>query len=219
MLVFSTSFFINFICNFLVTLVFIILLILLILLLTKIKIELKNIGKSTKLIFKLYFLNTIRYLKIELDREKILDIIKKAKIQKLENDITDTLGDLYFKRKNIKKIMDDLKIEIDYLNLDLKIGTEFIMLTSVIIITLSTIFPMILNKFVKKSVSEDKYKYKFTPIYNRNALNLTLHCIISIKVFYIVSVAIKVLYRLKILERERAFKEKISKECYATTIK
>lgn len=219
MLVFSTSFFINFVCNFLVTLVSIILLVLLILLLTKIKIELKNAGKSSKIIFKLYFLNTIRYLKIELGREKILDIIKKTKIQKLENDIIATLGDLYFKRKNIKKIIDDLKIELDYLNLDLKIGTEFIMLTSVIIITLSTIFPMILNKFVKKSISEDKYKYKFTPIYNKNALNLTLHCVISIKVFYIVSVIIKMLCRVKIFERERAFKEKIRKECYATTIK
>ena len=57
--------------------------------------------------------------------------------------------DIYQDRNIIKNVIKKLQIDLEYLNLDLKLGTEFILLTSIIIITISTIFPMIANNFIK----------------------------------------------------------------------
>lgn len=215
MLVFSDFFLVNFLVNVFVVLISSILILLFVFVFTKIKIELVNIRKNFKIVIRLYLFNKIRYLKIELNKKKINDIIRKTKLKRFENNVTSTIGDLYFNRKNIKSFIEDLKIELNCLNLDLKIGTEFILLTSVIITTISTIFPIVLNKFIKVDVSKNRCKYKFTPIYNKNEIHCILHFVISIKLIHIINAIIKMLYKARVLDKKiftfKRFRKKFRK--------
>lgn len=214
---FSNNQIINLIFNTLLT-VFIVFLIIvavlsIIMILTTIKIEFKYINNNYKLIIKLYILGKIRYLKIELNKEKILKIINKARNKILEKDYQKVGEELYKDRNVIKILIKKLKINLNYLNLDLKIGTEFILLTTVIIITISTIFPMLVNKFIKK-YDEKKYNYKFTPIYNKNAIKLQLHCIISVKIVHIISVILKITFKKGVFKNVRASNTRFNDNCY-----
>ena len=184
-----------------------------ILILTTIKINLKYIDKDYKIIIKLYLLNKVRYAKIELNKEKLKEIyenaktkIKKVNYKKLEKEI-------YQDRKVIKNVVKKLKIELEYIDLDLKIGTEFILLTSVIIVTISTIFPIIANKFIKK-YEKKKYKYKFTPIYNKNDINLQLDCIISTKMVHIINVIISIIFKKGVFKNVRTSNTRFNDNCY-----
>ena len=105
------------------------------------------------------------------------------------------------------------KIDLEYLNLDFSLGTEFILLTTVIITTLSTIFPMLANKFIRKYDSKN-YIYKFTPIYNKNDIRLELDCIISIKLVHIINVILSILFKKGVFKNVRTSNTRFNDNCY-----
>ena len=184
-----------------------------ILILTTIKINLKYIDKDYKIIIKLYLLNKVRYAKIELNKEKLKEIYEKAKTKIKKVNYKKLEKEIYQDRKVIKNVVKKLKIELEYIDLDLKIGTEFILLTSVIIVTISTIFPIIANKFIKK-YEKKKYKYKFTPIYNKNDINLQLDCIISTKMVHIINVMISIIFEKGVFKNVRTSNTRFNDNCY-----
>ena len=209
---FSDNFFVNLLGNIFLIAFLILSFILIIAILTTIKIDFKYINKNCKLVVKLYILGKIRYLKIELDKKQLLNIFKKAKTKALD-DNRRIEKDIYQDRNIIKNVIKKLQINLEYLNLDLKLGTEFILLTSMIIITISTIFPMIANNFIKKYDSK-KYNYKFTPIYNKNDIKLQLHCIINIKMVHIINVIISIIFKKGVFKNVRTSNTRFNDNCY-----
>ena len=210
---FSDNFFINIIGNTFLVIFIILLLFLIISILTTIKIEFKYINKNYKLIIKLYIFRKIRYVKIELDKKQLINIFEKVKSKVFNDNDRRIEKDIYQERKVIKNIIKQLKIDLEYLDLDLKLGTEFILLTSVLITTISTIFPMIANKFIKK-YDEKKYSYKFTPIYNKNDIKLQLHCIINIKLVHIINVIISIIFKKGVFKNVRTSNTGFNDNCY-----
>lgn len=184
-----------------------------ILILTTIKVNLKYIDKNYKVIIKLYLLNKIRYLKIELDKNKLKEIFTKTKAKIEKSSRKKIEKELYQDRNVIKNVVKKLKIDLEYLDLDLKIGTEFILLTSVIIVTISTIFPIVANKFIRK-YEKRKYNYKFTPIYNKNDINLQLNCIISTKMVHIINVIISIIFKKGDFKNVRTSNTRFNDNCY-----
>jgi len=208
---------VNSIINAIAILLLIILIILVIstivFLLTTIKINVKYINKNYKIIIKLYLLKKIRYFKLEIDKNKILELLKTAKVKIEKKQDKKITKELYQDRKILKEVVKNLKIDLEYINLDLKVGTEFILLTSVIITTISTIFPMIANKFIRK-YDEKKYQYKFTPIYNKNDFNLYLDCIISTKMVHIINVIVRIIFKKGDLKNVRTSNTRFNDNCY-----
>lgn len=214
MLVFlSDNFFINLIGTTLSIVFIIILFFFITTILTTIKVDFRYINKNCKLVIKLYILRKIRYLKIELDKKQLKNIFNKVKVKMFNNNIKRIEKDIYKDRRTIKNIIKRLKINLEYLNLDLKLGTEFMLLTSVIIITISTIFPMIANMFIKKFDSK-KYNYKFIPIYNKNEIKLHLHCIINVKMVHIISVIISIIFKKGVFKSVRTSNTRFNDNCY-----
>lgn len=202
-------FFSNLILVILSTLVFLVTIIIL----STIKINIKYINKNYKVIIKLYLLNKIRYLKLELDKNKLKEIFIKAKNKIKKVNYKKIEKEIYQDRKVIKNVVKKLKIDLEYLDLDLRIGTEFILLTSVIIVTISTIFPIIANKFIRK-YEKRKYNYKFTPIYNKNDINLQLDCIISTKMVHIINVIISIIFKKGVFKNVRTSNTRFNDNCY-----
>ena len=202
-------FFSNLILVILSTLVFLVTIITL----STIKINIKYINKNYKVIIKLYLLNKIRYLKLELDKNKLKEIFIKAKNKIKKVNYKKIEKEIYQDRKVIKNVVKKLKIDLEYLDLDLRIGTEFILLTSVIIVTISTIFPIIANKFIRK-YEKRKYNYKFTPIYNKNDINLQLDCIISTKMVHIINVIISIIFKKGVFKNVRTSNTRFNDNCY-----
>ena len=202
-------FFSNLILVIFLTLVFL----LIVIILSTIKINIKYINKNYKVIIKLYLLNKIRYLKLELDKNKLKEIFIKVKNKIEKVNYKKVEKEIYQDRKVIKNVVKKLKIDLEYLDLDLRIGTEFILLTSVIIVTISTIFPLIANKFIRK-YEKRKYNYKFTPIYNKNDINLQLDCIISTKMVHIISVIISIIFKKGVFKNVRTSNTRFNDNCY-----
>lgn len=210
---FSENLLLNIIGNIFLFLFLAIVLIVAILLLTTIKVNFKYLDKKYRIIIKLYLFGKLRYLKVELDKEKLISIFEQAKIKFEKNRQRRIEKEIFQDRKVIKNVIKESKIDLEYLNLDFSIGTEFILLTSVIITTISTIFPMLANKFIRKYDSK-KYVYKFTPIYNKNDIRLELDCIISIKLVHIINVILSILFKKGVFKNVRPSNTRFNDNCY-----
>lgn len=202
-----------FFSNFFLILSLLLLIVILFLFLTTIKVNVKYKNNNYVVIIKLYLFGFLRYLKFQFNKEKIKKIFDYGKntIERKSNNRIE--NKIYKDRKIIKNILTELKINLEYLKLNLNIGTEFILLTSVIITTLSTIFPMILNKVIKKYDAK-KYSYNFNSIYNKNDFNLELDCIISIKLVHIINVILSILFKKGVFKNVRSSNTRFNDNCY-----
>ena len=151
-----------------------------------------NTEKSNYLlIFSLYFLNRIKFLSIKFDRQKIEKLItkmhlEKVDIQKLEREI---------KLSDIKEVI-NIKPKGSYLNLDIKVGVDDVLVTTYIIPILCTAFTVILPRITKKENVND-IKYVVEPIYNDgNVLHLKLESNIELKIINILNCIFRI-YRSK----------------------
>ena len=105
-----------------------------------------NTEKSNYLlIFSLYFLNRIKFLSIKFDRKKMEKLItkmhlEKVDIQKLEREI---------KLSDIREVI-NIKPKVSYLNLDIKVGVDDVLVTTYIIPILCTVFTLVLPRVTKK---------------------------------------------------------------------
>lgn len=151
-----------------------------------------NTDKSNYIIiFSLYFLNRIKFLSIKFDRKKMEKLItkmhlEKMDIQKLEREI---------KLSDIKEVI-NIKPKVSYLNLDIKVGVDDVLVTTYIIPILCTVFTLILPRVTKKENVND-IKYVVEPIYNNgNVLHLKLESNIELKIINILNCIFRI-YRSK----------------------
>ena len=152
-----------------------------------------NTEKSNYLlIFSLYFLNRIKFLSIKFDRKKMEKLItkmhlEKVDIQKLEREI---------KLSDIKEVI-NIKPKVSYLNLDIKVGVDDVLVTTYIVPILCTVFTLILPRVTKKENVND-IKYVVEPIYNNgNVLHLKLESNIELKIINILNCIFRIYRRKK----------------------
>lgn len=143
----------------------------------------RHINKDYKVIIKLCILNKIPILKIN---------ITKTRMEKLK--LKDKIKDIDFKviqdnKKFDKKLVKAIKksnIDIDYINLNVELGTENACLTSIIVPAISTFLAILFRKKVKQF---EKQIFIIKPVYiNQNLINIALSGIFEIKMIHIINI-------------------------------
>lgn len=175
----------------LLTIILIVLIITIIIAKAKISIEVKNlkikankkmyISDDYKIIFKIIILNKIPILKLNLNNEElVLERNKRINKKGLKEES-------FLKNKIKKEILKHFSdIQVNKLNLKIKIGTENAFFTSMIIPIISSIISIIL---MKKTTNVEKQKYVVEPIYlNQNILEILISGIFEMKMIHIISI-------------------------------
>lgn len=175
----------------LLTILLIVLIITIIIAKAKISIEVKNlkikankkmyISDNYKIIFKIIILNKIPILKFNLNNEKL--VLKRNKRINKKGLKEESFLKNKIKKEILKHFSD---IQVNKLNLKIKIGTENAFFTSMIIPIVSSIISIIL---IKKITNVEKQKYVVEPIYlNQNILEILISGIFEIKMIHIISI-------------------------------
>ena len=147
------------------------------------------IGNKYEIIIKLKILGNIPIIKIKLTKNKLQKIYKKLKkkekIKKLEEDIYTNKDKIDLKlielAKEIKK-----SIDVDYLNLVIKLGTENAFTTAIIVAIISTIISVLVSN---QKIEENELMYKIEPIYNnQNLIKFQFSGIFKIKMIHIINI-------------------------------
>jgi len=142
-----------------------------------------TISKKYELFISLYLFNKIKWISIRLNDKRIQNMYHKMKLEKI--DIKKLEQD--FKLEDLKELK-CLKPKISYLDLNLKIGVEDVVLTSFIIFILSTVISIILPYTIKK-YEKSKYHYEIMPLYlQKNVYEIKFDCIIEIKMVHIINI-------------------------------
>lgn len=135
--------------------------------------------------FGVYLFNKIRIIEIKIDKEKI----KKSKLlNRLKENISQK--DLKLELEKMPNLKDIKKIDInlEQIDLNVKLGTEDVILTSVLVAFISATTGLVLGKAIKR-YDEEKYRYIILPFYNnKNLFELQLNCIINVKLVHIIYV-------------------------------
>ena len=186
---------------------FLIILVMLIIIFTifsTIRLELKNVQfsnleKNKKYIIKIssYLFNKIKWFSLKINNSKLKKISKdlhleQIDIKKIEKD---------FKISDLKEIT-NIKPKVSYLDLEMKIGVEDVVLTSYIVPIICTILAIILPHIVSKD--REKYiKYDILPIYHsKNEYDIKFNAILEIKIINILISAYKIFKSRKKTEKE-----------------
>ncbi len=170
------------------------------------KFYVSNLESSDKFNFdvlfyiELYLFNKIKLLSIKIDKQKLIKMNQKTDLKKLmlKNIKKDTLS-----KKDIKEIIKKLNLELTKLDLNVKIGTEDVIITSCLIVAIVSLFSIALAKIIK-NYTQEQYKYNITPIYqNKNKLKIDLNCIIKVKMVHIISIIYVLLKKRRVEKYER----------------
>ena len=147
----------------------------------------------------LYLFNKIKWISLKLNNDKLKNISKKLHLEKV--DLKKIERD--FKISDLKEIA-NIKPKVSYLELEMKIGIEDVILTSYIIPTICTILAIVLPYIIIKD--KEKYiKYYVLPIYNcKNEYDIKADIILEIKIINILISTYKIL-----ITRKKTVKEKI----------
>lgn len=86
---------------------------------------------------------------------------------------------------SVVDILKSLNIKLDKLNLQLKIGSEDMILTVFSVFAIST-FLSIVSAKNRKQINLRNFYYKITPMYHTNLLDFTISLKISMKIFRII---------------------------------
>ena len=158
-----------------------------------------------KLNLSLNVLDKIKILKLKLNNEKIKKIVlkmhlDKTKIKELEREI---------EINDIKEIM-NIKPQISYMDLNIKIGIDDVLLTTYVIPIICTAISMLLPLVIEKSKAE-KIKYIVTPMYNKgNVYDIKFNAGIKIKVIQVLKFIYKIYKNRRINNSKEIIKEKIT---------
>ena len=126
-------------------------------------------------------LNKIPILKFNLNNEKL--VLKRNKRINKKGLKEESFLKNKIKKEILKHFSD---IQVNKLNLKIKIGTENAFFTSMIIPIVSSIISIIL---MKKITNVEKQKYVVEPIYlNQNILEILISGIFEIKMIHIISI-------------------------------
>ena len=167
------------------------------------KLEVSNETQNTPLIKNIeisigvYILNKVRIFNKNINEDDLKSAKNSKRIEQIKNKLLNGES-VKEKKKNVKIDIDILKrlnMNLKELNLELKLGTEDVLLTTFLITVISIIISMILARIIKK-YDEKKYKYLIIPNYdNKNSLKIILNGIIEIKLVNIISILFKLLFR------------------------
>ena len=153
-----------------------------------------------KIFLDLYFLNKIKFISIKIDKEKMKKLDIKKKLQKI--NFSNMKKELPSKDE-VKELLKKLDIEVTKFNLSAEIGTEDVIITSVIIALLSASIGMGLAVVVK-DYKKEKYYYKIVPLYNnKNQIKLNLNCIFKVKMVHIIYIIYVFLKKRRVDKHER----------------
>lgn len=157
-----------------------------------------NLGKieyDYLFFIELKFLNKLKIIQIAIDKEKVSKLSKKFKlkekidIKKVEKGIPN--------KKARKKLQEKLDIKLNEFHLKAEIGTYDVIITSAIIAVISSAIGIVMAKLID-NYKKEKYGYTIMPIYkNKNIINLSLNCIIQVKMVHIISIIFTLLRKRK----------------------
>ena len=166
------------------------------------KVMLDNISTSRlrekfKLKVQLFLFGKIKILSIKIDKYRTKKINLKEKIKKIE---TKQLN----KQIKIKELTPILKkVKLESIHLDLKLDTQDVILTTLLVYLTTTILSIVLGKTIENYI-EEKYQYKIVPLYiNRNLVKLDLNCIIKVKMVHIIHILYLIVKKGKVKKYER----------------
>lgn len=159
----------------------------------------KTKRKQFKSIVKFYIFKKIRVLKIIIDKQNIKDFNKNIVTKISKNIEKETFKEVLLpknilkSRKGTKEHFKKLKIKIEKFILNLKVGTEDVLITTAIVPIISTVIAIFISRNSKKLKYKNIY-YKILPIYgDKNLYSINFECIISAKLVHI----IYIIYMLK----------------------
>ena len=155
----------------------------------------RNINTKYKITIKLYILEKIKYLKLDITKDKIEWQFMQKNIKNLKEKIEKDKNKFYIRLlSNIKKINFKLK-KID---LKINLGLEDAATNAIIVGIISSSIPVVMGILNNNNIIEINAKkgnqiyWKIMPIYqNRNLLNIDLNCIISFKLIHIIYIIIR----------------------------
>ena len=142
---------------------------------------------------ELYFINRIKIASFSINKNIFSKIRLKNDFQKLKNN--------YSKFKNIKllDILKTSKLQIEKAYLNIKIGTDDVIITGFLVTFISSITGILFRKTKKENLF-----LKILPLYScGNAINFDLNCIIKVKMVHIIYV-IFILIKKGMNKNERA---------------
>lgn len=152
-----------------------------------------KIGKKYKIKISLLFLNKIKYISINLNYKKIQELkskinFSKINIKKIEKE---------FEWSDCKEII-EIKPNISYMNLNIKLGIDDVLFTTYLIPIISTIISIFLPLVVEKN-SINKVNYIIKPIYNNgNIYDVKINIGLKIKIIKVLNAVYKIYKKRKI---------------------
>lgn len=160
--------------------------------------EKEKLNYDYKVIVELKFLGKVKIAKSIINPEKIRKLNKRTNIKQIvENiDFKKVKNNLPNKKEN-ERLFNKMNIELKKFHLSLDIGTWDVIVTSAITTLIASFLGVILAKVID-DYDDEKYKYRIMPIYeNKNAIKLSLNCIIQVKVVHIISIIFTLLKNRK----------------------
>lgn len=153
--------------------------------------------------FELLFLNKIKMLSVKIDKEKVKRLNSKVNFKNRVQNMNFMKVKKDLPQKELKEIFKILNIEFSKIYLKVEVGTEDVIITSLIITILASILGIGLARVIKK-YEKEKYNYEIYPVYqNRNLINLNLNCIIKVKMVHIISIIYILLKKRRVEKHER----------------
>lgn len=153
------------------------------------KTEKSHINPNYQITFLIYVLKYIPILKVNLTKKRIEKIGKrtyiKQRIEKIKEEDLIEIKEKYDILQEIKELLQKARINIEELNLKIKVGTENAVLTAMLIPIISTIISILITK---NKIKWNKRTFQVIPIYqNKNLINLELEGIFELKVIHIIN--------------------------------
>lgn len=147
---------------------------------------------------ELKFWGKLKIMQIEINKEKVSRLssklrlkekIAKVDFKKVEKGIPN--------KKERKKLQEKLDIKLDEFHLKAEIGTYDVIITSAIIAVIASAIGIVMAKLID-NYKKEKYEYIIIPVYkNKNVINLSLNCIIQVKMVHIISIIFTLLRKRK----------------------
>ena len=157
------------------------------------KLEIDNTQKDMQTIrkldirIKIYWFGLIKLICIKFDER----ILKKFTF---EDFINNKMNEKVVKNVSIKDIK-TLKLKLEELKFYSSIGTEDVIITSILIFIISNVITYIVSKNIAKN-STKKYSYAINPCYkNKNIFIFDISCIISMKTVHIINMLVRFVKR------------------------
>lgn len=152
---------------------------------------------------KLKLLNKLTWLKLTINKNKV----KKIRNSKLFNKVFLTKfleKQIKIKIKDVIKNIKEINIEIEKLNMRLKIGLIDYIVTSIFVVVIASLISILLLKKASNT-NKENYKYLITPLYSsiEPIINIKLNCIISIKMVHIIYTIYKLIKKRSVKYDER----------------